>query len=386
VWFLNLQSTGYDLRRVSPDSVRIDAPLPSVVIGDTLSSVLPPRRRAGIDSAVTAPIAARPRSERRYLLGPTRLRYAPTVSAGYGGSSAGLAIVRSDPVGRLGIQLLGVAATPALPTGGAVAITSRARRTVLGVSGWYSHEAPSRDLPSALESGLDLARGGGALRLDRRRVRDAGDITGTLAGLVELQRPTAFDETVRRAAIGAFSATVRQYDEDVRYLITLDGMGELGANDAGRYARQRAALLFGTARADRSLVTARLAYGTVGNGAGSERERFVVGGFRSPLIDPIYDARRVDAPAYPVGSAEGLTFASYRVGVPVDPFEAFYAGVTTDFFQTQRRSYGIEFRERVPAIAALGTPDASVIAGFARAQDDPVRGNWRFYLNVALRP
>jgi hypothetical protein len=385
VWFLNLQSTGYDLRRVTPDSVRIDAPLPSVVIGDTLSSVLPPRRRPGIDSA-TAAIAASPRTERRYLLGPTRLRYAPTVSAGYGGSSAGLALVRSDPVGRLGIQLLGVAATPALPTGGAVTITSRARRTVLGVSGWYSHEAPSRDLPSALESGLDLARAGGALRLDRRRVRDAGEITGTLAALAELQRPTAFDETVRRAAIGAFSATVRQYDEDVRYLITLDGMGELGANDDGPYARQRAALLFGTARADRSLVTARLAYGTVGNGAGSERERFVVGGFRSPLIDPIYDARRVDAPAYPIGSAEGLTFASYRVGVPVDPFEAFYAGVTTDFFQTQRRSYGIEFRERVPAISALGTPDASVIAGFARAQDDPVRDNWRFYLNITLRP
>ena len=31
--------------------------------------------------------------------------------------------------------------------------------------------------------------------------------------------------------------------------------------------------------------------------------RFVIGGFSSPLIDPMYDARRVDAPAYPVGSA-----------------------------------------------------------------------------------
>jgi len=386
VWFLNLQSSGYDLRRVRPDSVRIDAPLPSVVIGDTLSSVLPPRRRAGIDTAVTAPSGAGSRTESPYVFGPTRFRYTPTVSAGYGGSSAGLAIVRSDPVGRLGIQLLGVAATPALPTGGAITITSRARRTVLGVSGWYSHEAPSRDLPSALEAGLDLVRGGGALRLDRRRVRDAGEVTGTLAGLAEVQQPSFFEETVRRAAIGAFSATVRQYDEDVRYLITLDGMGELGATDAGRYARQRSALLFGTARADRSVLTARLGYGTVGNGAGSERERFVVGGFRSPLIDPMYDARRVDAPAYPIGSAEGLTFASYRVGLPMDPIEAFYAGVTTDFFQTQRRSYGVEFRERVPAIAALGTPDVGILAGFARAQDDPVRGNWRFYLSITLRP
>ena len=386
VWFLNLQSSGYDLRRVRPDSVHIDTPLPSVVIGDTLSSVLPPRRQVKIDSASIAPIAASSRSERRYRFGPSRVRYTPTVSAGYGGSSAGLALVRSDPVGRLGVQLLGVVATPALPTGAAVTITSRARRTVVGASGWYSHEAPSRELSSALEAGLDLARGGGALRLDRRRVRDGGELAGTLAGLVELQQPSFFEKTVRRAAVGAFSATARQYDEDVRYLITLDGMGELGATDAGKYARQRTALLFGTARADRSLLTARLGYGTVGNGAGSERERYVVGGFRSPLLDPLYDARRVDAPAYPLGSAEGLTFASYRVGVPVDPIEAFYQGVTTDFFQTQRRSYGVEFRERVPAVAALGTPDASVMAGLARAQDDPVRGKWRFYLSVALRP
>ena len=124
----------------------------------------------------------------------------------------------------------------------------------------------------------------------------------------------------------------------------------------------------------------------MGGGGGAARERFAVGGFRSPLIDPMFDARRIEAPAYPVGSAEGTTFASYRVGVPIDPVEAFYAGATTDFFQTQRRSYGIELRDRVPAIAALGTPEASVVAGFARAQDDPVRGDWRFYLSVALRP
>ena len=78
----------------------------------------------------------------------------------------------------------------------------------------------------------------------------------------------------------------------------------------------------------------------------------------------------------------GLTFASYRVGVPVDPFEVYYFGATTDFFQTQRRSYGVELRQRVPAIAALGTPEANVLAGFARAQDEPVEGKWRFYLSI----
>jgi hypothetical protein len=100
----------------------------------------------------------------------------------------------------------------------------------------------------------------------------------------------------------------------------------------------------------------------------------------------LFDARRVEAPAYPVGTASGLTFASYRVGVPVEPVELYYAGVTTDFFQTQERSYGAELRTRVPAIAALGTPEVAILAGFARAQDEPVRGDWQYYLGLALRP
>ena len=388
VWFLDLRSSGFDLRRVQPDSVRIDAPLPIVVIGDTLSSVLPPRRQRTSDStaAIDAPRSAPPRTETWYRFGPSRFRYVPMATAGYGGATAGLAIVRSDPVGRLGVQILGVGGSPALPAGAAITITSRTPRTVVGFSGWHSHEAPSRELPTALEEGLDLARSGGVLRVDRRHVRDAGELTGMLAVLGEVQDPAAFEESLRRAVIGGVGVTLRQVDEDVRYVISLDAMGELGDTEDGRYARQRSTLLFGTAREDRSLFTTRLAYGTVGSGAGTARERFVVGGFRSPLVEPVYDARRVEAPAYPLGSAEGLTFASYRVGLPIDPIEAFYAGVTTDFFQTQRRSYGIEFRERVPAIAALGTPEASAVAGFARAQDVPVRGTWRFYLSVALRP
>ena len=385
IWYLNLQSSGFDLRRIHPDSVRIDAPLPTVVVGDTLSSVLPPRRRTGLGVDTATSASATSHVEERYGFGPSRFRYVPFATAGYGGGTAGLAVVRSDPVGRLGVQLLGVAGSAALPVGAAITITSRAPRTVIGVSGWYSHEAPSRELPVALEAGLDLERGGAALRIDRRRVRDGGELTGMLALLGEVQQPAFFAQSVRRAAIGGFGATLRQVDDDIRYLLAIDGLGELGASD-GRYARQRGSLLFGTARTDRSLFTTRLAYGTVGGGQGAARERYVVGGFRSPLIDPAYDARRVDAPAYPVGSAEGLTFASYRIGIPLDPLEAFYAGATTDFFQTQRRSYGVEIHERVPAVAALGTPEASVLAGFARAQDDPVRGDWRFYLSVALRP
>jgi hypothetical protein len=308
------------------------------------------------------------------------------LNSGIGGTTLGGAIARSDPVGRFGFLLQGQAGAGALPAGGSIAFVSRASRTYLGLNGWSTHEAPSRVLPIALEEGLDVSRAGGAFRLDSRRYRDGGELTGTVAMLGEYQRATSFPDATRAAAILAFGATVRRVDEDTRYLLALDGMGELGSFGSERYARQRSSLLFGTARGDRALLTARLGYGTVGDGEGADRERYAVGGFRSALIDPLFDARRVEAPAYPVGSASGLTFASYRIGVPVDPIELYYAGVTTDFFQSQLRSYGAEIRTRVPAIAALGTPEVALLAGFARAQDEPVHGDWQYYVSLALRP
>src|SRR5206468_10919733 len=114
----------------------------------------------------------------------------------------------------------------------------------------------------------------------------------------ENQRAAFFPDAARAAAIFAFGGTVRRVDEDVHYLLALDGMGELGAIGNGRYARQRSSLLFGTARGDQPLLTGRFAYGTVGGGEGADRERYVVGGFHSALIEPLFDARRVEAPAY----------------------------------------------------------------------------------------
>jgi len=387
LWFLNLRSAGFDLRRIRPDSARIDTPLPTLVLGDTISGVMPPPRPlvAAHDTTGSRPLGPVPDAH-RYGFGPSRLRYAPSFNSGFGGTTLGGAIARSDPVGRFGFLLQGQAGAGALPAGGSIAFVSRASRTFLGLNAWSTHEAPSRVLPIALEEGLDLSRAGGAFRLDSRRYRDGGELTGTVAMLAESQRATSFADATRAAALFAFGATVRRVDEDTRYLVALDGMGELGAIASERYARQRSSLLFGTARGDKPLLTARLAYGTVGGGDGSDRERYAVGGFRSALIEPLFDARRVEAPAYPVGSASGLTFASYRVGLPVEPIELYYAGVTTDFFQTQERSYGAEIRTRVPAIAALGTPEVAILAGFARAQDEPVRGDWQYYVSLSLRP
>jgi hypothetical protein len=35
---------------------------------------------------------------------------------------------------------------------------------------------------------------------------------------------------------------------------------------------------------------------------------------------------------------------------------------------------------------ALGTPEVDLLAGLARALDNPVHGSWRYYVALAVRP
>jgi hypothetical protein len=386
VWFLALHGGGYDLRRLRTDSTQLAAALPlALVLADTLSPVLPPRRHpTATDSSRRPPRGPTP-EERSYGLGPSRYRLLPASTSGFGGSSSQLALVRSDPVGRLGVALIGSVGSAALPQGGSLTLTTRVTRTELSASGWLSHEAPSRKLEAAFAAGLDLSRRGGAVRAERRYVGDGIDLTGTLALLAEDQRPSGFEPITRAAGIGAVRVSLRQRDDDTRYEERLDLMAETGRSFDGRYARQRSALTIGIGAGTRPLTTGQLAYGSL-TGRGSGREQFVIGGIDSPLIDPLYDARRVEAPAYPLASASGLSFASYRAAVPIAPLDVFYHGLTVDTFKNTLRSYGAEIRERVPAIAALGTPEVEVLTGVARAVDEPVKGEWRFYVTLGLRP
>jgi hypothetical protein len=354
-------------------------------LADSLSPVLPPRTLPQPADTTRRPrIGPRP-FEHAYGTGPTRVRYLPSSTTGTGGSSTQLAVVRSDPVGRLGVSLLGSVGAAALPAGGALEIALRASRTLLTAAGWISHEAPSRTSAGAASAGLDLTRAGGAVRADRTHVSDGGAITATLAGLTERQRALGFDPTSRSAAIFAIDGTARQRDDQTRYVEQIQAMGEVGRTLDGRYLRQRAALVFGTGSGAAPLATLAVAYGTVG-GSATDRERFVIGGIASPLLDSLYDARRVDAPAYPVASRIGNSFATYRIGAPLAPFELFYSGASTDQFRTAARSYGAELRLAIPEIAALGTPAVDAVSGLARAVDEPVKGAWRYYLSVTVRP
>ena len=387
VWFLSLQASGYDLRRLEAGTVRATRTVAALSEGrlDSLSAVFPPSLSRVQEDSSRRPQIGDVGAVRPYGLGPSRLRYSPAMTTGSSGSSLLAFVARTDPVGRLGAILLGAVGAGALPAGAALNVVSRAKRTERWLSLWTSHEAPSALVPSASLEGLDLTRSGGALRVQRRKAGDGGESQMTAAALLERQYTNMLGSLTRRAALAAFTIVRRQRDEDTRYVEQLDAVGEFGSDGVTHYLRQRTTIGFGTASTVGSLVTARASYGSIG-GEGRARERFVIGGFQSPLIDPLYDGRRVDAPAYPVGSADGNAFASFRIMLPVPPLELFYSNTSTDLFYHSFRSYGLEFRERVPGVAALGTPDIDALAGFARALDEPVSREWRFYLSLAIRP
>ena len=387
IWFLSLRSHGYDLRRLHTDSAVRDAGIPlAALLADTLSPVLPPRLVRSAADSIRRPVLALPSDERPYGLGPTRVRYLPGATSGFGGSSTQLALVRSDPVGRLGVSLLGSIGSAALPAGGSLGITLRRFRTELTLDGWISHEAPSRELAAAAAFGLDLSRSGGAIRADRLRAGAASEITGTLALVAEAQRPSNLPSVARGGAIGAVAAAFHQRDDDMRYEQRISVSGEAGRTGSGAYLRQRTALLFGVGRATTPLTTLGVAFGSIGGGEGSTAEQFVMGSVDSPLLDSLYDMRRVEAPAYPLGSAAGDRFLSVRGGVPLGPVELFYAAVSTDNFRNPLRSWGAELRQRLPAIPAIGTPSVDAVTGVARAVDEPVKDAWRYYLTLSLRP
>lgn len=385
VWFLSLYARGYDLRRLSDSTTPAPGTSVTAALQDSASPVLPPRLdRTTVDSTrrpALAPVGA----DRAYGFGPSRVRYFPGASTGIGGSSLELGILRSDPVGRFSMLLLGTGGAPALPQGGALTISSHASRTVLSSSGWVSHEAPSRVFSAAVGEGLDLSRVGGALRAERMHVGDGWDVNGAIAGMGESRSVTMLGQSARHAAIALVSGAVRQRNDASRFEERLAVMGEAGSVDSGSYLRHRGMFVFATASGSQPLTTVRVSFGNM-SGRGAPLERFVLGGLPSPLMDSLYDARRVSLPAYPVGSLAGTSFTAYRIGAPISDFELFYSSGTTDLFRHQLRSFGAELRQSVAAVAALGTPDVDLVAGVVRAVDEPMKGDWQLYLSVRLRP
>jgi hypothetical protein len=384
VWYLSLTTHGFDLKRIRPDS----APVATVVtLGPELAPVAPvPPVEAPVFRA--EPVASRP-----YGIGHREHEILPRGHWAPEGWSAGLAVHGSDPVGRLGWVVSGMAGEESAWRGGSAAAVWRGWRPKLQADVFWARQRPSEQaLDGAVAPlGLDLELAGGALALELRRDFVSREWAARIgAALARIERPGS-DETGRALAYGEVEAGWLQARGDWRLVEVVSLHGSMGATGSDSWQRGVARARV-TLRADGSGPGIEALYGVAQGGVhspagpGTGFEAFAFGGVRSPLIPPELLSQRLEDPAVPVGYAFGEKAASVRVEWVSGGVSTYYRWIAAGRSIDWKRVTGIEAAIDAPALPLLGLPAFHLVIGLARSLDPPFEGENRFYLSLGYRP
>ena len=385
VYFLSEHSQGLDLRRI-PLAFRPTA----VPAFDSSLEPAVQRRRVARDSFPATPLGA----SRAYGLGPREHRVLVGGGVATEGQFGTVLVAGSDPVGRLGWTLQGAYGERSAWRGGALAVTLRRFRPALEADVFYAEHQPSQqDAGSYSPPELDVRYRGATVgaqllrRFNARRHRyRAGASLGRLAsgGNDELPRRLAFAEY---AGSYAFYRGTRHATLDVA-LHGAAGRTEQSAPSAGDPGWQRSLATAAIGGGTRTYsVRGRVTYGAVSRGA-SPFEEFLVGGVRSPLVDPALLSQRIALPAAPVGVVGGRELYAYRVDAEVGlPLAPFYAAYTSHGgFRDPFRVVGAERVFAVPAMPFIRVPSLHAQAGAAYTFDAPFAYKTRAYVSLEYRP
>jgi hypothetical protein len=202
------------------------------------------------------------------------------------------------------------------------------------------------------------------------------------------------DDGTRRLAFAEYGGTYAVYRGSLRGTLAVALHGAVGRTEpapplAGldpdwRRTLTSAAIGVGT-REQR--LTARVTHGSVSRDA-DPIEAFVVGGVRSPLVDPALLSQRVALPAAPVGVVGGRELYAYRVdamlGFPLEPYYAAYG--SRGGFRDPFRVLGAERTVDSPAAPFIRLPALRVQLGVAYTFDAPFAYKTRGYLSASFRP
>jgi hypothetical protein len=385
IWFLSLHSRGYDVRRLSGDSVAGHV----VDIVGSFGATAPP---------VAAPRPALPQNPVRgpvaYGLGPRHTGWLPGGSFGPDGLATSAYVTNIDVIGRLDANAGASVGARTQWHGGTAGLAWRGSRLELdaGVH-WTRREPGLGSVSGTTGSGYDATRAGGVvagawtLAGDTRRWRaraGAGYERLALGGAqVRMARALAFAEwsggaqqsrglwgvTERLAVHGDAGRTGG--DHPVRVVVhgalTTTGIGPLPVAVDGTWGRMR--------------------------GSGLAVERFAAGGLASPLIDSSLTAARYAVAGLPngavippaAGRASGL-FA-YRVRLPMGLVTPFYEAVSVSSGRGAdrwHRMLGIEMSLTSEAVPAAFIPGVDVRIGVARSLDAPYLRRTTVYSEVRL--
>ena len=385
IWFLSLQSRGYDVRRLArptpvPEarSPLLDPQLVPVVVNPAKSV------RAFSPSPITA--------DRRYALGDREIRWIPAGSASAIAREATLGIVNSDAVGRL--TMLGQAAFGSgdVWRGGALDVTWRGSRPSASLSFFdaITTEPVIGEIPAALFGTERLS--GVRARTDYSYAFDRASIRASLGGSVGRM---AFGEsfgTVPRArdlAFGELAGAARQIGDALSFSQSVLVHGDVGETASETF--ERLVVSVGGRAGVKGLLPLDVGatYGIVSEDANGF-EQFVIGGLPTALVDPSLLMQRITMGVLPTGVAGGTRVLTYRVSTSLFGLAPYYWGGSTQFssndFNRWHRVFGAELTIDQTPVSVLGVPGARLLAGVGRSLDPPFADRTRGYLVVLLRP
>jgi hypothetical protein len=375
VYFLGLHARGLDLLRVDPDSA---APGAVVPLPAALAPAAPAPPAAAVDTFPAVPLPP----SRAYGIGPRTYRFLPVGSYTADGPAAGMALLSSDPVGRLTWAAQAALGDPDAWRGASLRATWRGRRPALGVNVFAVEQRVNQFLVDVLPPtyfrgaalfaedvrqegplrqrarlGASAGQAGGAEWYGRNFVWAEYGLAGTTSG-------------AGRAVAGSLSvlgSAGRTADEGwwrgIGTLALSTRLGPLGLEGAATHGRTSV--------------------------RGGRAEAFRVGGAAPGLADPAVLSQRISMPGLPSSTLFGREVTVLRGGLTsrLLPAAPYFWAVRTDAGEVDwNRVIGAEQTLDTPAVPYLNLPNTRLVFGLSYSLDRPFEDELRGYFTVVYRP
>ena len=384
VWFLDMHSRGFDVRRLERG-----------VAADSAIAVSADRYGfAGVQSNRLTELRARPVSASRpYGNGPRHQRWIPGGSFSGDGASGFIAIYSGDIIGRLGATAAGAFGEQGTVQGGALRAVWRHSNPVIefGAFGFLHGPSRGRDAQPAAPV-LDQTLAQGFVALASERLGDSWQLRARLGGgggTLDPRLGTGGGSDFRGVAFGEIALQLHQITGS-RGVVERLRVHVAHGQTLKSYQRAIASLEFATAGRDAFPLELRATLGHLRGAGAHPSELFTVGGAASPVVDSSMMAQRFAMPMFPTGVALGNRLLAWRVALPGNPWTMFFEGASTATdvyaFRAWNRALGFDLSYTLPPVPVAFAPRLSSRGGAAYTLDEPFRKKVRVFLEMRVEP
>ena len=378
VYFLLLHAEGLDLQRLETTTTAAVPP----DLEQRLVPAVPALAASGGASFDTRPVAP----SHSYGLGPRGWSVFPLSTSAAEGRRVGLAVVNTDPVGRLTTVVQGALGHSATWRGLSAAAAWRRYAVGLRAELFAAEHRPSRQRGGALApESLDARyRGGAVFAEGQRRVTLGSYFVRAGVSRGELDGPALASDT-RTFALAELGAELLQTPNGWAITQSLALHGSSGRTAGEQWWRAVANASIGVRRRRHGVVLTG-AFGQADRGA-NPYEHFLVGGLAAGLIDRALLSQRIEMPGVPAGYARGPRVAVARATLTGFALEPYYTFVSAgERIEDWRRVIGLEGALSVSGLPFVGLPALHTIGGLSYSLDEPFRHRTRLYAGLVYRP